>query len=48
MGLWFSPAGFQVPTIAALSLPSSAAQGRKKHNERLLGQDKDRERSLTN
>jgi len=28
---------------AAPSFPSSARQGRKKHNERLMGQDKDRE-----
>ena len=41
-------AGGQVPTKAALSLPSSAGQGERKYNERLMGQGKDRERSLTN
>ena len=38
-------AGGQVPTEAALSLPSSAGQGRE-YNERLVDQDKDRERSF--
>jgi len=42
-----TPAGHQVPSKAALLLPL-AGQGREKYNEKLEGQDKDRERSLTN
>jgi len=45
---WFSPAGCQVPTKAALSLPLLSWAGEKKYDERLKGQDKDRERSLSN
>ena len=41
-------AGCQVPTKAALSLPSSAGQGRENITKRLLGPDKDRERPLNN
>jgi len=37
-----------VPTKAALSLLLLSWKGKKKYNERLIGQDKDRERSLTN
>ena len=39
--------GRQVPTKAALSLPLLSWTGERKYNERLLGQDKDRERSFT-
>jgi len=38
----------QVPTNAALSLPLLNWTGEKKYDERLTGQDKGRERSLTN
>jgi len=44
---WFRLAGHQVPTKAALSLPLLSWTGEKKYSERLVGQDKDRERSLT-
>jgi len=44
---WFSLAGRQVPTKAPLSLPFFNWTGEKKKDERLLGRDKDRERSLT-
>jgi len=37
-----------MPTKAALSLPLLCWTGEKKYNERLVGQDKERERSLTN
>ena len=40
-------AGGQVPTRAALSLPSFN-KWEKRHNETLVSRDKDRERSLTN
>jgi len=43
---WFSLC--QVPTKATLSLPLLNRTGERKYNERLEGQDKDRERSLTN
>ena len=46
--LWFNLAGRRVPNKAALSLPLINSTGKKKHNERLMGRDKDRERSLTN
>ena len=38
----------QVPTKTALSLPLLSWTGERKYDERLEGQDKDRERSLTN
>jgi len=38
----------QVPTETALSLPLLNWTGERKYDERLKGQDKDRERSLTN
>jgi len=38
----------QVPTKAALSLLFLSWTGEKKYNERLMGPDKDRERSFTN
>lgn len=38
----------QVPTKATLSLPSSSEQVKKKYNEKLMGQDKDSKRSLSN
>jgi len=41
-------AGCQVHTKAALSLPLLSWTEERKYNERLVGQDKDRERSLTN
>jgi len=37
-----------VPTKATLSLPLLNWTGEKKYDERLMGRDKDRERSLTN
>lgn len=39
--------GHQVPTQAALSLPLLNSTGERKYNERFIGQDKDREKSLT-
>ena len=45
--LWFSLAGCQVPTNAPLSLPLLSWTGEKKYEERLMGRDKGRERSLT-
>ena len=36
-------AGRQVPTKAALSLPLLSWTGERKYNERLVGQDKDKE-----
>lgn len=39
--------GCQVPTKATLLLPSSAGQGEKNLLERLMGQEKGRERSFT-
>jgi len=41
-------AGQQVHTKAALSLPLLSWTGERKYNERLLGRDKGRERSVTN
>ena len=41
-------AGCQAPTKAALSLPLLNWTGERKYNERLVGQDKDRERLLSN
>jgi len=38
----------QVPTKTTLSLPLLNWTGDRKHDERLEGPDKDRERSLTN
>jgi len=40
---WFSLAGRQVPTKAAPSLLLFNWRGEKKYNERLMGQDKDKE-----
>jgi len=37
-----------VPTKTALSLPLLSWTGERKYDERLMGGDKDRERSLTN
>jgi len=45
---WFSLVGHQVPTKAAPSLHLLSWTGEKKYDERLLGRDKDMERSLTN
>jgi len=45
--LWFGLAGHQVTTKAALSLPLLNWTREKKHNERLVGRDKDRECSPT-
>ena len=39
---------WQVPTKTALSLPLLNGTGERKYDERLVGRDKDRERSLTN
>jgi len=48
-GVWcFSLAGCQVPTEATLSLPLLTWTGEKKHKKRLLGPDKDRQKSLIN
>jgi len=44
---WLDPGWVAGVHKAALSLPSSAGQGRE-NNERLKGRDKDREGSLTN
>ena len=41
-------AGRQVSIKAALSLPLLSQTGERKYNKRLVGQDTDRERSLTN
>jgi len=41
-------AGCQVPTKAVLSLCLLSWAGERKCSERLVGPDKDRERSLTN
>ena len=40
--------GCQVPTKAALSLRHLNWKGERKYNERLMGRDKERERSFTN
>jgi len=45
---WFSLAESQVPAKAALSLSLLSWTEEKKYNERLMGQDKDRERLLRN
>ena len=45
---WFGLEKCQVPTKTALSLPLLRWTEEKKYDERLEGQDKDRERSLTN
>jgi len=45
---WFSLDKCQAPTKSALSLPLLNWSGERKYDERLEGQDKDRERSLTN
>jgi len=42
-----SLAGHQMPTKGALILPLLSWTGERKYNERLMSQDKDRERSLT-
>ena len=44
---WFGLEKCQVPTKTALSLPLLNWTGEKKYGERLEGQDKDREGSLT-
>jgi len=44
--LWFSLAGHQVPTKAALSLPLLSRTGERNYKERLVGRDKDREKSF--
>jgi len=43
---WFSLGGCQVPTKTTLSLPLLSLTGEIKYEERLVGQEKDRERSL--
>ena len=54
LGLHFGPcggltlAGCHVPTKAVLSLLHLTWIGERKYNERLVGRDKDRERSLSN
>jgi len=45
---WFGLDKCQVPTKTALPLPLLSWKGEKKYDERLEGQDKDWERSLTN
>jgi len=45
---WFGLDKCQVPTKTALSLPPLNWTGKRKYDEKLMGQDKDRERSLTN
>jgi len=45
---WFSLAGCQVPTKAALSFPLLNWTGERKYDKRLMDRDKDRERSLSN
>ena len=44
----FSLDNYQVLTTTALSLPLLSWTGERKYDERLMGRDKDRERSLTN
>jgi len=45
---WFGLYKCQVPTKTALSLPLLSWTGERRYDERLVGRDKDRERSLTN
>jgi len=45
--VWFGLDKCQVPTKTTLSLPLLSWTGERKYDERLEGQDKDRERSLT-
>jgi len=42
--IWFGLDKCQVPTKTALSLPLLSCTGERKYDERLKGQDKDRER----
>jgi len=44
---WFSLAGCHVPTKATLSLPLLSWTEEKKYDKRLVGQEKDGERSLS-
>jgi len=45
---WFGLDKCQLPTKTALSLPLLDQTGDRKYDERLVGRDKDKERSLTN
>jgi len=45
---WFGLDKWQVPTKTTLSLPLLSGTGERKYDEKLVGRDKDRERSLTN
>jgi len=44
---WLGLDKCQVPTKTALSLPLLSWTGERRYDERLVGRDKDRERSLT-
>jgi len=48
MVFWFGLDKCQVSTKTALSLPLLSWMGERKYDERLEGQDKDRDTSLTN